>query len=367
MPLELSVWRIDSGEPQSVAFEPLDFESRLQNILAHDISIADPNLMIIGREVKTAFDKRIDILAMNRDAHLVVLELKRDKSARDIVAQALDYGSWVRTLDDDKIASIFDAYQSKYIADKSVRSIDEAFCEHFHVKQMPDELNEAHELVIVASYLDPQTERIVRYLGVEYNVNINAVFFRCFKDGDREYLSRAWLRPPGFADATLSSGSKGGQKGEWNGEYYASYGIYEHRTWDDAVKYGYISAGGGSWYTNTLNSLSKGNRVWVNAPGYGYVGVGIVKDEAVPIHDFVVTDDNGNDAAFLSQPTKGTKFHTDPENLEYMVAMDWIKTVPLDKAIKEKGFFGNQNSVAAPKVPKWEHTVQRLKQRFGVS
>ena len=27
-------------------------------------------------------------------------------------------------------------------------------------------------------------------------VNINAVFFRVFKDGDREYLTRAWLREP---------------------------------------------------------------------------------------------------------------------------------------------------------------------------
>ena len=47
-------------------------------------------------------------------------------------------------------------------------------------------------------------------------------------------------------------------------------------------------------------------------------------------------------------------------------AVNWIKTVPLNEAIKEKGFFGNQNSVAAPKAPKWDHTVQRLKQRFGI-
>jgi len=36
-------------------------------------------------------------------------------------------------------------------------------------------------------------------------------------------------------------------------------------------------------------------------------------------------------------------------------------------AIKEKGFFGNQNSVARPTALKWDYTVQRLKKHFGVS
>jgi hypothetical protein len=31
------------------------------------------------------------------------------------------------------------------------------------------------------------------------------------------------------------------------------------------------------------------------------------------------------------------------------------------------GFFGNQNTVARPKSSKWRHTVERLKQRFGVT
>ena len=45
--------------------------------------------------------------------------------------------------------------------------------------------------------------------------------------------------------------------------------------------------------------------------------------------------------------------------------VDWIKTLPLDQAIKEKGFFG-QNSVAKPKAKRWIHTIERLKKRFEV-
>ncbi len=368
MPLELSAWRIDS-KLKKMEFTPLDLESRLQEILADDISIADPNLMVIGREVVTGFDKRIDILAINPDGQLVILELKRDKTPRDITAQVLDYGSWIRTLRDEDIARIFTEYQKKYHPKKKDVSIDDAFCEQFGVKEMPDELNDSHQLVIVASYLDSSTERIVNYLSEDYDVNINAIFFRVFKDGDREYLTRAWLKEPGYTEAVETKKPPSAVKGDWNGEYYVSYGVREHRQWEDAKKYGFICAGGGSWYSNTLSLLEPGARIWVNIPGDGYVGVGLVKDPVVPIDDFRVKNNKGKMVRILTLPLKAKNHRTvkkNPEKAEYMVRVKWIKTLPVEKAIKEKGFFGNQNSVAKPRTPKWDHTVERLKKRFGV-
>jgi hypothetical protein len=35
---------------------------------------------------------------------------------------------------------------------------------------------------------------------------------------------------------------------------------------EDAMKYGFSSAGGGSRYTQTLNMLEVGSRIWVNVP-----------------------------------------------------------------------------------------------------
>ena len=37
------------------------------------------------------------------------------------------------------------------------------------------------------------------------------------------------------------------------------------------------------------------------------------------------------------------------------------------EAIKEKGFFGNQNSAAKPRAKRWLHTVERLKKRFEIA
>jgi hypothetical protein len=124
--------------------------------------------MVIGRQVPTDHGKFVDLLAVDPDGRLIVLELKREKTYRDIVAQALDYGSWVRNLRNEDIARIYQDFNRKYHSPDAGISLNDAFCKRFSVKQIPDELNESHELVIVASVLDNSTERIVQYLTEEY-------------------------------------------------------------------------------------------------------------------------------------------------------------------------------------------------------
>lgn len=57
----------------------------------------------------------------------------------------------------------------------------------------------------------------------------------------------------------------------------------------------------------------------------------------------------------------------DGENCAWFVPLKWTHTVSGRGAVWEVGFFGNQNSVAKPKSEKWEHTVGKLKSRWGVS
>jgi hypothetical protein len=217
MPVEFGIWRIDSTEnPISVSLGAMDFESRLEEILEKDISIASPNWMIIGRQVRTDWDGRIDLLAIDQEGNLIVIELKRNKTPREILAQALDYGSWVRNLKSDSIASIYNEYRGRYRAGEPDQSLDQAFLQRFNLRAMPDDLNDEHQLVIVASSLDPSTERIVKYLAEYHELSINALFFRTFKDGDREYLTRAWLSESTTPGATSTDEPK---RGLWNGEY----------------------------------------------------------------------------------------------------------------------------------------------------
>jgi hypothetical protein len=196
-------------------------------------------------------------------------------------------------------------------------------------------------------------------------VRINALFFRVLKDGEREYLARAWLREQSDAEAKPAKGPAL----EWNGEYYVSFGGDPNRSWDEAARYGFIAAGGGAWYTNTLGMLSPGDRVWVNIPSTGYVGVGEVQGAVTALDDVTVTDEAGNEVPLVGLPVKAaglTRAADDPDKAEYLVPVKWIKTVPAAKAVKEKGFFGNQNTVARPTTAAWSYTVDRLRQRWGI-
>lgn len=367
MAIEVGIWKLGGDKAIKIEYSAMDSESKLEDILAQDISIINPNLFLIGRQVPTTYGKFVDLLAIDADGNLVIIELKRDRTPREVVAQVLDYGSWARGLEAEDVAGIFDSYLKKYYPEHKTTSLDQAFCERFGVKEMPEELNESHELVIVASELDDSTERIINYLAEEYSVAINAVFFRFFKDNNQEYLTRAWMIEPGQVEITRKTDPA--NKVPWNGEYYVSFGG-EHRKWEEARKYGFISAGGGIWYSRTLGILEPGCRIWVNMPGgVGYVGVGQVIEGSAPIDEFKVDDGKGNMVPITSLPLEIAKSNTyaqAPDKAEYMVRVKWIKTISESQAIKEKGFFGNQNSAAKPRNAKWTHTVERLKLRFGI-
>jgi len=218
MTLELGVWRIDK-ELTRVPVGSLDLEQRLEDFLDKDISIASPNWMVIGRQVYTDYGGYIDLLAIDADGNLILLELKKNKTPREVVAQVLEYASWIKNLKDVDIADIYEAYNQKYHPENTKKLFDEMFCKRFKLKEMPDELNESHQLVVVASRLDESTERIVKYLADEH-VHINAIFFRVFKDEGREYLSSMWFNDPTSQPPSTS----GEDKEPWNGEFYVSFG-----------------------------------------------------------------------------------------------------------------------------------------------
>ena len=114
--------------------------------------------------------------------------------------------------------------------------------------------------------------------------------------------------------------------------------------------------------------LSPGDRIWVNVPKTGYVGVGRVRESVRPMREFQVMTSDGLSPAFevLSDGPRYFGRDGDQDLAEYVVTVDWLDTVPtISKAISEVGLFGNQNTVCQPTTPKWRHTVERLKARFG--
>jgi hypothetical protein len=334
-------------------------EQQLEDMIVSTPQILSSEWMLIGRQEQTGLGGRIDLLAIAPDASLVLIELKRNRTPREIVAQALDYASWVEQLTADKIVQIHQRFS------KGV-TLGDAFKLHFGAELDEETLNESHQIILVAAELDDSTERIITYLNAR-DIAINVLFFQVFQHGPEQLLSRAWLIDPGETQANVAATTKvKGEKEPWNGEFYVSFGDTTSRSWEDAMKYGFISGGGGSWYSQTLKLLSPGDRVWVKIPKTGYVGVGIVKDAVQSVNDFKVETPEGERPCLdvLQHAKIYQQQANDPEKAEYFVKVDWLDTVPTKMAIDEVGLFGNQNTVCQPSTPKWRHTVERLKSHF---
>lgn len=356
MPLKLGVWKLED-RPVPVSFSRIDSEDRLEEALSDDISLLDAGLMLVGQQVSTAYGSRIDLLATDAEGNLSVIELKRDRTPREVVAQVLDYASWVDDLSYDDITDIYEDQHPD-------RHFEEAFAERFD-SPTPEALNESHDLVVVAAELDPSTERIIDYLSSKYGVPINAVFFRYFQDNGAEYIARSWLIDPENVEANEATQRKG-KKEPWNGrDYYVSFGDGPHRNWEDARRYGFISGGQGRWYSRTLKQLSPGDRVFVHLPGEGYVGVGTVEEDVVPVKDFTVEVD-GEARPILDAPINAPRMGEnadDPETSEYLVGVRWIEARARGEAIWEEGMFANQNTVCKLRN---QFTLDRLTEHFDL-
>lgn len=352
MPIRTAIWKV-GVKPEPLKEATIANEGLLEEMIVKAPQILSDEWMLIGRQEITGLGGRIDLLAIAPDGSLVLIELKRDMTPREVVAQALDYASWVEKLKPEDIAAIY----GRFAPD---RNLAEDFRKRFGQELDEESLNESHQIVIAAASLDDSTERIVAYLS-DWEIPINVLCFQVFAHGNEHLLSRAWLLDPIHAVIQPI-----GPKEPWNGEFYVSYGQGAERSWKEAIQYEFISAGGGVWYTRTLELLKPGDRIWVKIPGAGFVGVGRVTGPRQPASEFKLKTSQGEKP--VMEVVKDGHYHRhlihDKNNCEYFVPVRWIQTFPVDQAIQEIGLFGNQNTVCKPTAPKWRNTVEQLKKKF---
>lgn len=356
MPVEMRMWRIDGDEPRPLTTTALPAEKELHQFLLRDPSLLGVRLLVIGSEVPTPYGKRLDLLAIDTDGNLHVLELKRDRTPREVVAQILDYGWWVSTLSRDEVIDI---------ADKQLDQPFEAAFEDIFGSAPPDEINGELLLTVVASELDTSSERIVNYLR-GFGVPVNAVFFSYLEDEGRRYLARSWLAASDEGTPATSAAAKKGKRATWNGQdWYVSFGGSLGRQWEDARKHCFVSAGGGKFYTQSMRSLPEAARIWVNLPGTGYVAVGTTIGPAERFSEATVLKD-GTWVTLADQHLIGKYQHAeveDDDDAEWVVPVQWLEARPESDAFWTKGMFANQHSACKLRQ---EFTLERLADHFGL-
>ena len=66
MPQRIRMWEVTPQNTLSeISSNEISLEERLEDWLASDISMLDPDLLVIGRQVRTDFGGEIDLLCMD--------------------------------------------------------------------------------------------------------------------------------------------------------------------------------------------------------------------------------------------------------------------------------------------------------------
>ena len=139
------------------------------NVLAKD---EDDRLLIIQEEFSD-FDEtneRLDLLAIDREANLVIIENKRDDSGRDVTWQALKYASYCSNFTEKDIVEVY----QKYLG--SSASAESNLKEFFQKKDLSGiEWNKSQRIILVAASFRKEVTATVLWLRRMHDLKIQCI------------------------------------------------------------------------------------------------------------------------------------------------------------------------------------------------
>ena len=113
MPLfEFTSTAINGLERMDFATLALRERSDLQRLLRDHVDVISPDTLIISEEFSSwdRSDRRVDLLGVDRQGHLVVIELKRTTDDTQADLQALRYASMLSRMTFEEAVSIYGNY-----------------------------------------------------------------------------------------------------------------------------------------------------------------------------------------------------------------------------------------------------------------
>lgn len=166
-------------------YKEIHIEADLEDLLENnpEYFFKDSKIMIIGRQVTTNLNTTIDLLGIDVSGDVVVIELKRDKTNRETMAQLLEYASFIDKLDYSQLNEIFQKYSG-----------EESNLEEYHAQFFKEELfnkkvsfNKSIKLVIVAQEITKEIRQISQFLR-QKGIDVYCVSFKYFKSKNDEQI-----------------------------------------------------------------------------------------------------------------------------------------------------------------------------------
>lgn len=159
----------------------------LQRLLRRQIDVIAANILIIAEEFGEWEDsrRRIDLLGIDKDAKLVVIELKRTEGGGRMELQALRYAAMVSTMTFEEAAEVYADYLKQDDADTDAAAAILEFLEW----EEPDEEHFAQDVRIILVSADFSKELTSSVLWLNnYGLDIRCVRLRPYNDNGRTLI-----------------------------------------------------------------------------------------------------------------------------------------------------------------------------------
>ena len=187
----MALFRISSNQiPYQIPqkdFESKKYEENLEEWIEKcpEILSDAESFLIIGRQVTTAYGKIIDLLALDQSGNTVIIELKRGRTPREIIAQALEYTSWVSTLQETDLEKIASIYLARKESD--FKSLKHSFSDFFKIEEKSATFNSSQRIIIISQEITPEIALTAKYHNIK-GFDITLMTFSYFEQNHEEIL-----------------------------------------------------------------------------------------------------------------------------------------------------------------------------------
>jgi len=148
----------------------------IQEWIEKTSAILGEELLVIAKELPLPSGIRLDLLSVDKQANLVVIELKRDESGRDVEWQAIKYASYCSNFLPDEIFTYY-AQHLQSDTDEAQLAIEE------FIDAELDDLNQSQRIILVAKEFHSDVVSAVLWLR-DHGIEVKCVRLRPYVDDD---------------------------------------------------------------------------------------------------------------------------------------------------------------------------------------
>jgi len=188
----MPIYRIDDEkivpiERTTFARQGLRERHDIQRLLRSKIEILAPDTLIVAEEFGEWDDsrRRIDLLGIDKNANLVVIELKRTEDGGHMELQAIRYAAMISTLTFQKLVSIYERF---LLANKIERDATESLLEFLDWNE-PDEDSFGQEVKIILASAEFSKELTTSVMWLnEFGLDIRCVRMHPYVSDGQTFL-----------------------------------------------------------------------------------------------------------------------------------------------------------------------------------